>query len=71
MRRNLSGKLRREFRCVPYYREEDIKDIDYLDTLPGEFPYVRGKKTTSNDWLVRQEIIVDDIDEANPKQLML
>ena len=53
----------------PYYREEDLKDIDYLDTLPGEFPYVRGKKKTSNDWLVRQEIVVDDIDEANLKAI--
>jgi methylmalonyl-CoA mutase len=53
----------------PYYREEDIKDIDYLDTLPGEFPFVRGKKRTSNDWLVRQEIVVDDIDAANANAL--
>ncbi|MGF1583790.1 MAG: methylmalonyl-CoA mutase family protein [Bacteroidales bacterium] len=53
----------------PYYREEDIKDIDYLDSLPGEFPFVRGKKRTSNDWLVRQDIVVDDIGEANAKAL--
>jgi methylmalonyl-CoA mutase len=53
----------------PYYREEDIKDIDYIDSPPGEFPFVRGTKTASNDWLVRQDILVEDIDEANLKAI--
>ncbi len=37
----------------PYYRAEDLKNIKHLDTLPGEFPYVRGTKA-GNNWLIRQ-----------------
>ncbi len=49
----------------PYYREENIKDLDFTDTLPGQFPYVRGKKAKGNEWLIRQDIEVKDIIEAN------
>ncbi len=53
----------------PYYRAEDLKNIDYLDTFPGDFPYLRGNKTSSNNWHIRQDIIVDNIEEANKKAL--
>ena len=53
----------------PYYSSEDLKDLEHLKSLPGEFPFVRGKKTMSNDWLVRQDICVDDIVAANAKAL--
>ncbi len=54
----------------PFYREEDLKNLEYLNTLPGEFPYVRGTKT-NNSWLVRQDLVVTDAAEANKKALDL
>lgn len=38
------------------------------DSLPGEFPYVRGTKD-NNSWHVRQDIEVDDFKSANAKAL--
>lgn len=57
------------FSVRPYYRIEDMKNLDHLKYLPGQFPYVRGNKTNSNNWLVRQEILVEDVKEANAKAL--
>lgn len=53
----------------PFYRSEDLENITYLDIKPDQFPYVRGNKNSSNDWLVRQDIFVDDIEKANKKAL--
>lgn len=52
------------FNVQPIYRAEDIADLKTTDSLPGEFPYVRGTRT-DNDWLTRQEIIADTPEEAN------
>lgn len=43
------------FNVQPFYRAEDIKDLHTVNSLPGEFPYVRGTRT-DNNWLIRQEI---------------
>jgi len=67
--RALVWKTYEGFNVRPYYQEENLKDLNYLDTLPGEFPFVRGNKKTSNDWLVRQNIFVNDFNEANKKAL--
>lgn len=56
------------FNVQPMYRREDIKDLKTTDSLPGEFPYVRGTRT-DNDWLARQEIIAETPQEANAKAL--
>ena len=56
------------FSVRPFYREEDITNLEYLNTLPGEFPYVRGVKT-NNTWLVRQNIVVENVKDANAKAL--
>jgi len=56
------------FKVMPFYRQEDIKDISATDSFPGEFPYVRGTKKT-NEWYVRQEIEVTTAAEANKKAL--
>jgi methylmalonyl-CoA mutase len=53
----------------PFYTSEDLKELDHLKSLPGEYPYVRGKKTLSGDWLVRQDIQVDDVASANSKAI--
>ena len=48
---------------------EDIENLMYINTLPGEFPYIRGTKIKDNNWLIRQNIEVTDYSEANRKAL--
>ncbi|MDR2037935.1 MAG: methylmalonyl-CoA mutase family protein [Bacteroidales bacterium] len=57
------------FSVRPYYRSENLNDLQYLNALPGQFPYVRGNKKESNNWSIRQDIHVKDITEANTKAL--
>lgn len=54
------------FNVNPMYRREDIADLKTTESLPGEFPYVRGTRT-NNDWFVRQEIVAGSPLEANKK----
>lgn len=49
----------------PYYRAEDLKHLKYLQTIPGEFPFIRTGKTNLNEWEIRQDIIVNNIESAN------
>lgn len=56
------------FNVQPMYRREDIENLATTDSLPGEFPYVRGTRT-DNDWQTRQEIIAETPQEANAKAL--
>src|SRR5690554_550696 len=53
----------------PYYRRENLEELNFLDTLPGEFPFVRGNKKKGNDWFIRQDIVVKDFAEANKKAI--
>ncbi len=57
------------FAVEPYYMKKDIENLSYKDILPGEFPYVRGKNTKTNNWLICQNIYVEDLAEANKKAL--
>ena len=52
------------FNVQPMYRAEDIEDLKTTDTLPGEFPFVRGTRD-NNNWLTRQEILESDPAKAN------
>lgn len=54
------------FDLQPMYRAEDIESLNTLNSLPGEYPFVRGIKK-DNDWLTRQEIIADTAIDANTK----
>ena len=67
--RALVWKTYEGFNVRPYYREENLESLNYLDTLPGEFPFVRGNKKTGNDWLIRQNILVTNFENANKKAL--
>lgn len=49
----------------PYYRAEDLENLSFLKTNPGEAPYVRGNKKDNNNWDVRQDIDTEDISKAN------
>ncbi len=52
------------FNVEPIYRAEDIADFKTTESLPGEYPFVRGTRT-NNEWLTRQEILEEDPAEAN------
>lgn len=67
--RALVWKTWEGFSVRPYYRRENLESLNYLDTLPGEFPFVRGNNKTGNNWLIRQNIIVTDFESANKKAL--
>ena len=57
------------FNVQPFYRREDLANLKAVDSLPGEFPFVRGNKTADNLWFVRQDIRVEDAKAANAKAL--
>lgn len=57
------------FSVEPFYRKEDVEKLATVNALPGEFPYVRGNKTASNEWHVRQNIECSSAEEANAKAL--
>ena len=68
--RRLVWKTNEGFNVNPFYRNEDIQNFEWTDSLPGEFPYVRGTKK-DNSWYVRQNIDVKDFAEANEQALTL
>ncbi len=57
------------FSMQPFYTREDVKDLKPQQSMPGEFPFVRGNKKNDNTWYVRQNIDVKDAKEANVKAL--
>jgi len=65
----LVWKTNEGFGVMPFYRMDDVENLLYADTLPGEYPYLRGIKVQNNNWFVRQNIEVSDYSEANRKAL--
>lgn len=57
------------FDVQPFYRREDVEKLQTPDSLPGEFPFVRGNKKLDNEWYVRQNITANSAAEANAKAL--
>ena len=62
--KKLVWKTNEGFKVKPFYRQEDIEGLKTLDALPGEFPYVRGNKKNDNTWYIRQNIRVENPEEA-------
>ena len=68
--KKLVWKTGEGFNVNPFYRAEDIEGLKTPESLPGEFPYLRGTKK-DNDWKVRQNIEVCCFKGANEKALDL
>ena len=62
--RKLVWRTAEGFNVRPYYRAENLKDIAFLGSKCGEFPYVRGIKK-DNNWQILQTITVENPKEAN------
>ncbi len=69
--KKLVWKTGERFDVQPFYRSEDLENLPHMDIFPGSFPYVRGNEIKHNRWLVRQDIKVDNIEEANHKALKI
>ncbi len=69
--KKLIWKTYEGFELKPFYRYEDIRDFPHICSLPGDFPWLRGWQTAGNNWLVRQNIEVNDYTLANTKALQL
>ncbi len=52
------------FNVQPFYRLDDIKDLPTLNSLPGEYPYIRGTRA-NNDWRIRQSFEQGDVAQMN------
>ena len=68
--KKLVWKTHEGFAVRPYYRAENLKDLKFLGTLPGQFPYVRGN-VNSNDWLTRQDYCLCEIGPAKANEQAL
>jgi methylmalonyl-CoA mutase len=55
----------------PFYRREDIRELNFINRNAGEYPYVRGYRTKTNDWEITQDIIVNSFHDANQQALSL
>ena len=69
--KKLVGKTLDGIQINPYYRSDDLFQLDYLNANPNEIPFTRGNKINDNNWEIRQDIIVDDIHESNKKALFI
>ena len=63
--KKLTWKTDEGFDVKPYYRSENLQGLEYLQSIPGEPFFVRGNKKNNNNWMIRQDIPVIDIEEAN------
>ena len=68
--RKLVWKTGEGFNVRPYYRAENLAEVEYLGAEAGEFPYVRGV-SKDNTWRVHQTIAVKCVKEANEEALKL
>jgi methylmalonyl-CoA mutase len=69
--KKLVWKTNEGFEVKPFYRKEDLENLAFINTKPGNFPYIRGTKTENNDWLVRQNIEVTNYSKANRTALAI
>ncbi|MCQ2286060.1 MAG: methylmalonyl-CoA mutase family protein [Bacteroidales bacterium] len=63
--RKLVWRTDEGFSVRPYYRAENLSELNYLDTLPDTFPFTRGHKSENNAWDIIQEIKENDLAKAN------
>ncbi len=64
--RKLVWKSGEGFSVRPYYRAENLENLQFLSSAPGEFPFVRGTRN-GNKWRVHQRVVVDTVVAANAK----
>jgi len=54
----------------PYYRKEDLDNLNYLISEPGNYPFIRSNRKV-NSWKSKLDVQVDSISAANQFALAL
>lgn len=67
--KKLIWKTNEGFDVKPYYRANDIENLDYLQNNPSQEPFVRGYKAKDNCWDVRQDFESEDLVYQNSMML--
>lgn len=68
--KRLVWKTKEGIHVQPFYRAEDLTDKEYLDNLPGDFPFVRATEIKKNNWYIRQDVdATSTIEDANQQAL--
>ncbi len=67
-KKKLVWRTNEGFKVQPFYRAEDIDGLKTTEVKPAAYPYVRSTKP-NNDWLIRQNIQVENAADANKKAL--
>ncbi len=52
----------------PLYSKADVEDLDFLDGIPGEYPFIRGPRATmytERPWTIRQYAGFSTAEESN------
>lgn len=65
---HLNWKTPEEFTVKPLYTNEDIEDLEFVDTFPGLSPFVRGPRATmytGKPWTIRQYAGFSTAEESN------
>ncbi|TYB34812.1 MAG: methylmalonyl-CoA mutase [Flexistipes sinusarabici] len=65
---HLNWETPEEFTVKPLYTNEDIEDLEFVDTFPGLSPFVRGPKATmyvGKPWTIRQYAGFSTAEESN------
>jgi len=62
--KKLIWKSEEGFQVKPYYRAEDLKGLEYIGILKKQHPQIFNSGR-GNDWIVRQDILTDNITDAN------
>ena len=63
--KKLIWKTEEGFDVKPYYRANDIENLDYLQANPDEKPFVRGYNKQDNEWDIRQDVDTSNLKEQN------
>ncbi len=63
--RKLVWQTREGIPVQPYYRQGALDGIEYLESVPGQAPWLRGRSADGNAWRAVQEISNADASAAN------
>ena len=60
-----SGTHAEGFEVRPFYRQEDLEDLEYLKAVEGNSPFINTRSAGQKSWEIRQDIVVNNCVEAN------